>query len=242
MRIARAGVLAALLVVATACQMDVSIRTTVAKDGSGSFSMVVSTDEELNDLARRAGQDPIAAVVPAGLEQAGWTVTRAPGSVTIAQRFRSVEDLTGALADLRARSRALSTVRISLARRKGGGRTTTTFNATYDLTANTLLARSEMSSPDRQRLQTILEQPSNDLAHIELAVHMPGRMVVRSSIPGEESGGVATWRPRLGSRGTIRASATESTASNLPLIVGPILGALALAGGLIAGRRISRRA
>src|ERR1051326_6222313 len=107
-RLARAAAAVVLFVVATsACQLDVSMRTDVRHDGSGTFQIRFAMDKELVDIARTLSHDPLKSLttLPPDLTSSGWRIRRDPAggglTITVERPFTGPDDLNEAIASLR---------------------------------------------------------------------------------------------------------------------------------------------
>jgi hypothetical protein len=184
-RIARGAIVAALLVATTAaCQMDVTVDATVARDGSGTFSLRFAADKELVDLARNTGQDPFTplADLSADLRRQGWQVTRSDTagglSIGIERRFSSPADLNRALAALEAEQAGPTRgfFHVTLARSSGFLRSKTSFEGTIDLSTDRLLSESDLPEGTKNTLRPLVEQAAGEFLRFRVRVALPGEV------------------------------------------------------------------
>jgi len=248
MKLARAAVLAALLVVATsACQLDVSMRAAVRRDGSGTFSIRFAMDKELVDIARTLSDDPLKALttLPPDLTSSGWRIRRdsAGGglTITVERPFTGPDDLNKAIVSLRTSlaNQQGPTARffdMKVSRSSGFLRSSTSVSGTIDLTSNGLLGRSGLAPATQRQLQSLLDQQASQFFRFTLDVSLPGGVSHAKGGEPQVRSGRAEWLPQLGK--TLRFEASSSAYNPAITIVG---GALALAIALFAVIAIRRR-
>lgn len=248
MRIARAAIAAALLVAATAaCQMDVTVDTRIARDGSGTFSLQFAADKELVDLARNAGQDPFTplADLSADLRRQGWNVTRSDTggglSVGIERRFSSPADLNRALAALEAQQAgpAPGFFHVTLGRSSGFLRSRTSFEGTIDLSTDSLLSESDLPEETKTTLRPLVEQAAGEFFRFTVRVALPGDVSSSSGDPESIRGGTVTWTPALGKQVTLTASSSAYNRNALAVIVAPVVVLIVILILLLRRRRAS---
>ena len=249
MRLTRAAAALLLAAATTACQVDVAVRATIARDGSGDFSLSFLVDKELIDLAGNTGQDPFATLgaLDADLRAKGWRVTRSnPGgglSVSIDRHFTSPADLNAALAALEEdpSSPAQGFFHVTVARSSGFFRTKTAFAGTIDLATDRLLAESGLPEATKNTLRPIVEQAAGEFLKFTVRVALPGDASSTSGAPDEVRGGTVTWTPSLGKRVTLTASSSDYNPARFVVIGAPVVLMLAFA-ALVFARRRGRRA
>ena len=246
MRLARAAAVAlALVATMAACQVDVAVKATIARDGSGDFSLAFTIDKELVDLARNTGEDPFASLgdVSEELRQDGWRVTRSnPGgglAVAIDRHFTSPDDLNAALATLEADTSgpARGFFHVTVKRSSGFLRTKTSFEGTIDLSTDRLLSESELPEATKNTLRPIVEQAAGEFLKFNVLVTLPGDASSTTGTPKEVRGGTVTWSPTLGKTVTLAASSSAYNPAAFGVIGGPVVILLALAARRIARRR-----
>ena len=251
MRIARGALIALVLVVATtACQVDVTVRTTIGRDGSGDFSLSFNVDKELVDLARNTGEDPFASLgdLSADLRAKGWRVTRTtPGgglSVAIERRFTSPEDLNAALAALEREPSgpARGFFHVTVSRSEGFFRAETSFDGTIDLSTDRLLSESDLPEATKNTLRPIVEQAAGEFLTFMVRVELPGKASGTSGDPKEVRGGTVTWTPSLGKRVTLTASSSAYRSIGIVILGAAVLFLFALVVLLLRARRRRRMA
>lgn len=246
-RFARAMALVVALVAATAaCQMNVTLRTTVARDGSGSFSLRFVADKELVDLARTLPDDPLGALgnIPAELRRKGWTVRRTTPSgglqITIERRFEDPADLNRALEELArggGQGPNANFYTLKIDRSSSFLRTRTTFSGTIDLSLARLLGESSLTPDNRRNLQSQLEQTAGQFFRFTLETTLPGRASSTSGDPEKVDGGRVFWSSTLGRR--LNFAATTSAYS--PTALSIIGAAVVLIVSLLAVSIVRRR-
>ena len=248
MKLLRAAALAAVLIVATsACQLDVSMSTSVRRNGSGTFSIRFAMDKELVDIARTLSDDPLKSLttLPPDLTSSGWRIHRdsAGGglTITVERPFTSPDDLNKAIASLRS-SLATSqgpTARffdMTVKRSAGFMKSSTSVSGTIDLTSNGLLGRSDLAPATQRQLQSLLDQNASQFFRFTLDVSLPGGVSHASGGEPQLRSGKAEWLPQLGKTMKFEAS---SSAYNLTVV---LLGvAVVLVVALIAGVFVRRR-
>ncbi|MFY9588392.1 MAG: hypothetical protein WAT66_13145 [Actinomycetota bacterium] len=251
MRVARAAAAALVLAVATtACQVDVAVRATIARDGSGDFSLRFDVDKELIDLAGRTGQNPFATLgeLDADLRAKGWRVTRStPGgglSVAIDRHFTSPKDLNGALAALESQPSgpAQGFFHVTVGRSSSFFRTKTSFQGTIDLATDRLLSESDLPEATKNTLRPIVEEAAGEFLTFTVRVALPGKASSSSGVPKRVSGGTVTWTPSLGKRVTLTASSSAYNPVGYAVIGAPLVLLLALTVRRFVRRRTTRPA
>ena len=247
-RFARVLLLGAGLVVATsACQLDVTMHTSVRHDGSGNFQIRFALDKELVDIAHALSDDPLKSLttLPPDLTSSGWRIRRdSTGgglTITVERSFSSPSDLNHAVASLR---QSLSTQQgptarffdLTVARSSGFIRSSTSVRGTIDLTSYGLLGRSGLAPATQRQLQSLLDQQASQFFRFTLDVSLPGG--VSSAKGGQPTvrSGTAEWLPQLGKTLTFEASSSAYNPA-LSVIGGAIAVAVALLVGLMARRR-----
>lgn len=241
----RALVLLALVAATTACQVDVSVKTTIARDGSGDFSLTFLVDKELIDLARGTGEDVFASLgeLSADLKAHGWRVKRSNVggglSAAIERHFTSPEDLNAALAALESEPSGPTRgfFHVTVEQSSSFLRNKTSFQGTIDLTTERLLAESDLPESTKNTLRPIVEQAAGEFLKFDVRVTLPGGASSTRGDPAEVRGDTVTWRPSLGSRITLAASSAAFNPVAVGVIGGPIVVLLALAAFRLARRR-----
>ncbi len=237
MRVAGAALAGLALVVAmTSCQVDVAVRTTIARDGSGDFSLSFLVDKELVDLAANTGQDPFASLgnLSADLRAKGWRVTRSnPGgglSVVVDRLFTSPADLNAALAALERdpSGPAQGFFHVTVGQSSGFFQTKTSFEGTIDLSTERLLRESELSEETKNTLRPIVQQAAGEFLTFTVQVALPGETSSVGGAPKQVRGGTVTWAPGLGKRVRLAASTAAYNVSAFAAMGAPIVGLLAL--------------
>ena len=249
MRVARAAIVAVLLVATTAaCQMDVTLDTTIARDGSGTFALRFEADKELVDLARNTGQDPFTPLgeLSEDLQRRGWRVTRSTPrgglSVGIERRFSSPGDLNRALAALEAEvpergGPARGFFHVEVGRSSGFLRSRTSFEGSMDLSTDSLLGESDLTEEAKNTLRPIVEQAAGEFFRFTVRVALPGDISSATGDPDRTRGGTVTWSPELGKKVTITASSSAYSMSGFLAIGVPVVLVIAIVVVLLLRRR-----
>ena len=248
MKLVRAGALAAALILAMgACQLDVSMSTSVRRNGSGTFSIRFALDKELVDIARTLSDDPLKSLttLPPDLTSSGWRIRRdsAGGglTITVERPFTSPDDLNKAIASLRtslASSQGPTARFFDLAVKRSSGflKSSTSVAGTIDLTSNGLLGRSGLAPATQRQLQSLLDQNANQFFRLTLDVSLPGGVSHASGGEPQVRSGKAEWLPRLGK--TMKFEASSSAYNPAAVVAGSgLLTIIALTVSFLAMRR-----
>ena len=246
----RAAAAAAALVAATsACRLDVALTTRVGRAGSGVFSLRLAADRDLVDIARSAGEDPLAVLarVPEPLP-AGWKLTTSMPlgglAVTLERPFTSPGDLARGLADLERAAGArgagtASLYSLRVERSSSFWRSRTSIAGTIDLTASGLLGASGLSGDAADQLRSFAAQAGGAYFRFVLRAELPGGVSSASGNPTEVGGGAVTWSPVLGRSLSFAASSTAYNRGGIAAIAVPVVALVALV--LAARARVRRR-
>lgn len=240
-RLRRALLTAAAVAVLAGCQVHTAVGIDVGRDGSGVVRVGVGLDA---DAARRVPNLASELHVD-DLRAAGWRISgprrEADGRtwVRAEKRFARPEEVGTVLAEVSGPSGPFRG--FSVHRAAGFLRTRTTVRGTVDLSAGVesvgdedlrrRLGGSSLGAP-AEALERQLGEALARVFTVSVDVRLPGR--VESNAP-LQSGGTARWRPRLGERVTIEATAT---AINTRRLAGATLATAALAAlAALAARR-----
>jgi hypothetical protein len=207
--------LAALVLMASACEVRTRVQVTVEEDGSGVVEVAVGLDREalaqVPDLDGNGTSDVtdlVALVRTEDLEAAGWRVSEpdAAGSdmtwIRVSKPFGTPAEANAVLAEVSGPSGPLRDMRLS--RSTGFASTKLSFTGTADLSGgleafgDSGLAQALDGEPlgeDAAQIEQRLGEPLTDAFHLDVVV----------DLRGEES----HWSPRLGSPAE-RLSASSS--------------------------------
>jgi hypothetical protein len=208
--------LAALVIVASACEVRSRVQVTVEEDGSGVVEVAVGLDREalaqVPDLDGNGTSDVtdlVALVRTDDLEAAGWRVREpdAAGSgmtwIRVSKPFGTPAEANDILAEVSGPSGPLRDMQLS--RSTGFASTKLSFTGTADLSGgleafgDSGLAQALDGEPlgeDAAQIEQRLGEPLTDAFHLEVVVDL--------------SGTYAEWSPQLGSEAQ-RLSTTGST-------------------------------
>ncbi len=236
---------ALLLLVGSACRVDVEVGIDARSDGSGQVRVEVEADKEVVaavDLSKGVRVDD--------LRQAGWEIegpTPRPdgGARVVATKpFRDATGAQRAIEDLSGPDGPFQGFRLE--RERSFARTTTRFVGTVDFAKGIeafgdpalrqALGGSDIGI-DLNRLEQALNGPIDRAVGVQVAVRLPGD--VESNAPAETDNG-ARWELRLRDRADLTA---QSVAWNTANLAGAAVAALAVLGllALLLTSRSPRR-
>jgi len=237
------AVVAALVVLAAACRVDIAVRIDAQADGSGRVRVEVVADKDV-----AAAVDLSAGARVEDLKQAGWTVEgpspRPDGGfrVVATKPFLDGAGARTAVEELSGPNGAFRDFRLE--RSRSFARTTTRLSGTVDLAKGIeafgdaglgqALGGSDVGI-DLPRLEQALKGPVGDSVGVKVAVVLPGK--IKSNAPGEAASDGARWQVRLSDRVDVSA---ESSAWNVPNLAGAAFAAIAVLAlvALLLRRRI----
>ena len=246
LRFARAAVVCSLILLLSACNMTVQITTHLNGKGGGTLGLRMALDKEVRDTLS-AGEGKGIKVLDdlfSRLQAIGWKVTSTePGGgldLQATKAFSNRQGFTDALNDLSGGSASGTAGALggySLNYKTSGSflKTKTEFSGTVDTSASRQILAATVTKGNTQQAQTLLDSAA-DSFHFEILATLPGSVAVGKG-DGTVSNGEAIWRPTLGSRVDISASASAITTSSLLLIGLPALLILAGLGWFALGRR-----
>lgn len=204
--------LAAAVVVAGGCQMQVELGVDVERDGSGRITVAVDLDaeaaERLPDLAGQLRLDDLEA---AGWEVEGPTATAGGATALTATRaFSTPEEATRVLGDVSGAGGPFQ--ELEVARRSSFLTTDYTFTGAVDLTAGvegfaddglrSLLEGSGFSLGSTD-LEQAIGAPVDETFFFEVRATLPGSITVEGA--GVEDGAGVVWSPAVGERVVLAA-------------------------------------
>jgi hypothetical protein len=216
-----------------ACKVDLAVNVDAHDDGTGVVTARVALDQEaaqrLKALGGRLDADD--------LRKAGWRVTKTDTSIVATKPFANPDEVPGIIGEAVGARRPLRDFRLT--RTRSAFRTDTKFRGTVDLTAG-LNAFSDDKLPTQAGADLAqLARRSNDILNeifsVQVGVRLPGD--VDSNAPTAADNG-AVWRPKLGERITLTASASQLDTRRIVYIGVALTAGLAL---LLQVVRILRR-
>lgn len=226
---------AALVVVAAACQADATVDLTLAEDGSGEVAVTVTLDV---DAAARV-PDLADDLRVRDLEATGWTVTgpdpTEDGGVTIEAHkpFATPEQGRAVLREVGGRGGILRA--IELRRDHTFGETTWAFGGGLDLTAGLgsfsdedldAVLGSDAFGLDQGALEQQLGEPLADTMSVTVEAHLPeGDFTTNGDATGATS---ARWSARLGDERVRMAAESSERDTTVWVLAGVSAAALVL--------------
>lgn len=234
------GLLAALVMLLTACQVTVDADVRVREDGSGTLGLVVELDDELTEaLAMDAGQ------VFASMEQLpdGWSseVDETGQSVHLSAPFTSPAQLRERVDQLHAGLEEgedpalIERLDLSVAE---DGSTVLTGSAGFVPPSSTGLRGGPVTF-EGEDLASLLAERGDEVLTVDLAVHFPGQ--VAESNADDAGGSTATWHLPLDGMREISATSNPPNPFTTLMVGGGVL-LLGLAIGLGLTRTARRKA
>jgi hypothetical protein len=218
------------------CQLRSDVSVDVAADGSGTFAVTLSADQELRRVAREAGADPLDELVRATAGLRGWEVSqeRAPErdpTVTLRTRFDDPADLqtvtTQFSSGLAAAEIApLAPLRLALTD------DTVTLEGSADLRVREAVGELGLTRSQARRAL-------GDSLRLRISAHMPGR-VIQTNADRRPDDRTVEWTIAAGQQRTLRVQAARPwTLARLARMLFTPWGLLALLLGaalILAGR------
>jgi hypothetical protein len=208
----------AVLLTASACQLDVQVGVDVHADGSGTVTVGVGLDDDA--VSKVGGADNLRSIVKVeDLESTGWKITgpqKESDGLTWLRASKSFGDAAQASAVL-GEIAAGPFRDFKLVRSRSLARTTFTFDGTADFTqgieafSDPALTQTLDGQPLGQDVSAIAEQfggALDRLVHITFAVRLPG--AVSSNAPATAANG-AVWRPKLSDTTVAHLHATSQS-------------------------------
>ncbi len=238
----RLALVAAAFVLCTACKVSIVVGVDGRADGSGTVRATVGLDKEAADRLRRSG----GRLEAADLRQAGWTVaTRrnlAGGreEIVATKPFNTPRELGAVIDEVAGPRHPLRDFKLT--RDRSTFTTKTRFRGVVDLTGGV-----NAFGDDRLKEQTgadvgvdpkELERQAgaalNRFFSVQVAVRLPGD--VSANAPGKAGNG-AVWRPQLGERAALVASASQFDTRRVGLIAIAVAATAALVAVQLRRRR-----
>jgi len=245
-RFARAAVVCSLIVLLSACNMTVQITTHLNGKGGGTLGLRMVLDKEVRDgLSGSGGGRGITVLEDlfSRLQASNWKVTRSEPSggldIQATKAFTDQASFSQAMRDLSggspSGSGALGGYSLGYTTTGSFFKSKTEFSGTVDTSAWRQILAATVTKGNQQQAQGLLDSASDNF-HFEIHATLPGSVSVRKG-DGTVSNGEAIWRPALGSRVEISASASAIKTSSLLLVGLPALLILAGLGWYAIGRR-----
>jgi len=245
-RIARAAAACSLVLLLSACNMTVQITTHLNGKGGGTLGLRMALDKEVRDgLEGSGGGQGINALEGLfnRLRDAQWNVRRSePGGgleLDATKSFTNKQTFAEAMRDLSGGSTtgsgALGGYSLGYTSHGSFFKTKTDFSGTVDTTAWRAILAAAVTKGDQKAAQALLDSASDNF-HFEILATLPGSVSVGKG-DGTVTNGEAIWRPALGSRVDISASASAIKTSSLLFVGVPALLLLAGFGWYAIGRR-----
>lgn len=194
---------ALLVLLASACRLDVNVGIDVNEDGSGVVRVAVGLDDDamskIPDLGQQVRVDDLTAT--------GWTVTgptkEADGMTWMraSKPFSTPAEAAAVLAEVAGEQGPFRD--FALTRKRSFARTSFDFSGTVDFTGGieafsdqelTQLLDGEPLGQDVATIEQQIGESLDRVFHFQVAVQLPGS--VSSNAPGEASNG-AVWTPQL---------------------------------------------
>lgn len=216
----RLAALFVIVIATSACQVEITLGTEVAANGSGVFQLAIQADREVvTTRAAEGGLEPITALFE-GLAAKGWSIVRTEpdGGVRISgkQTYTDPEDLGRVLDELRSArtspdAGAIGSVDLSLSVERDEGLLSTRTSVLGAIDTSALDALGPELVAELRRLVTF-----------RIIASLPDSPLVESG-EAEIEDNYVVWRPQLGEAFELRASSVRrSTGVFLGLLFGLI--------------------
>jgi outer membrane biosynthesis protein TonB len=244
---------AALVVLASACEVRTRVEVAVEQDGSGTVEVAVGLDRaalarvpDLDGDGTSGVADLAALVRTEDLEAAGWRVVepREAGSGTtwirVSKRFGTPAEANAILAEVTGPSGPLRDLRLS--RSTGFASTELSFSGTADLSGgleafgDSGLAQALDGEPlgeDAAQIEQRLGRPLAEAFHLDVIVDLPGSLDANTD---DRSGGAARWSPRLGEEAS--SLSASGSVRDWPVVLATILAVVFLVAAVLAVVRL----
>jgi len=244
-RIARIAV-CSLIVLLSACNMNVQITTKVNGKGGGTLGLTIVLDKELRDVLEGSNRGQGLASLESlfgRLHDEGWAVTRTEPSggldLRATRAFSDQKTFATAMSELSTGSAGgaspLGGYSLGFTSQGSFLKTRTDFSGRVDTSSLRQVIAAVVTHGNQTEAKAFLDAASDNF-QFEIRASLPGSVSVKSG-DGTVTNGVAVWRPALGS--TLDFSATSSAIKTSSLLLVGLPGLLILAGlaWFIIGRR-----
>src|SRR5438445_4163839 len=245
LRFARIAV-CSLIVLLSACNMNVQITTHVNGKGGGTLGLTIVLDKELRDVLEGSNRGQGLASLESlfgRLHDEGWTTTRTEPSggldMGATRAFTDQKSFTAAMSELSSGSAGgaspLGGYSLGFTTRGSFLKTRTDFSGRVDTSSLRKVIATVVTKGSQKDAAAFLAAASDNF-QFEIRASLPGSVSVRGG-DGTVTNGVTVWRPPLGS--VLDFSATSSAIKTSSLLLVGIPGLLILAGlaWFIIGRR-----
>lgn len=208
----RLVLLAALVLLGSACQVRTELNVTVADDGSGTVQVALGLDDDA--LERRPGVFDELDLT--GLEDSGWEISGpAEGDgftwLRATHRYGAPEEVGPLVDQVAGEGGPLRDFR--LLREDEFAETRYRFSGTVDFSAGALAEDPELAgalgSEPVELLEERLGAAIDEMVQVQVAVRLPGE--VESNAPTRASNG-AVWSPSIVERQVVQLEATSTLA------------------------------
>ena len=199
----RLALVAVAFLLCTACKVDLVVNIDARDDGSG----VVQATVRLDDEAARRFKAVGGRLDADDLRAAGWKTTQRENTLTAVKEFNTPAELTAIIDEVAGPRRPLRDFKLT--RTRSAFKTKTKFSGVIDLTAGVNAFSDdrlrEQTGTDLADLQRQGDAIINQIFDVQVGVRLPGD--TDSNAPTAADNG-AVWRPQVGERATLTASAS----------------------------------
>lgn len=216
------------------CRLDVDVEVALDRNGGGLLSFTLTADAELLARAEEAGASPLADLAATVRELDGWRVAERADdtggmTVMLSTRFGGPEELA-ALVDEVAGALAAPEVTLLEPMSVELGADTVRLRGAAGLVPTEHVTELGLLPDDAVRL--IAEQ---DAVGYTVRATLPGAILDANAT--EVSGRTAVWRIEPGERAELEVVGERPAPPVVPMVLGGLLGALAVGGALVLRRR-----
>jgi hypothetical protein len=244
-RIAQIAV-CSLIVLFSACNMNVQITTKVNDKGGGTLGLTIVLDKELRDVLEgsNGGQGLTSLESLFGrLHDEGWATSRTEPSggldLRATRAFSDKKSFATAMSELSTGSAGgaspLGGYSLGFTSQSSFLKTRTDFSGRVDTSSLRQVIAAVVTHGNQTEAKAFLDAASDNF-QFEIRASLPGSVSVKSG-DGTVTNGVAVWRPALGSILDFSATSSAIKTSSLLLVGLPGLLILAGLGWFIIGRR-----